>query len=245
MIRGVTFDWWHTIAETPGPDYDARIREIRIARVHEVLEAAGVATSADALYAAYDRHTDLLKQTWKTHADLTAEEQIDAFVDFAGIHLRDDGIVTAIADAFGGAIRAKPPILYPHISEILWRLRREGYRIGLVSNTGRTWGRILRILQDGFGIGTAFHVRVFSDEVRARKPDARIFEIAANTLGLAPREIVHVGDDVDADVAGAKDAGMRAVWFNTGLWPDAATDRADAEIHDHAELPEILARWRG
>ncbi len=30
MIRGVTFDWWHTIAENPRPDYDARLRTARV-----------------------------------------------------------------------------------------------------------------------------------------------------------------------------------------------------------------------
>ena len=33
MIRGVTFDWWHTIAETPWPDYDAHMRRIRVERI--------------------------------------------------------------------------------------------------------------------------------------------------------------------------------------------------------------------
>lgn len=244
MIRGVTFDWWHTVAEPPWPNYDARMREIRIARVHNVLAVSGVETSIEALSDAFDRHTDLLRRTWERHVDLTAEEQVEAFLEFAGVDRRTESFRASLADAFGGAIRVKVPILYPHVSAVLWRLRGAGFRIGLVSNTGRTWGRVLRGIQDDLGIGTAFHVRVFSDEVRVRKPDTRIFEIAADALELAPREIVHVGDDLTADVAGAEASGMRAVWFNGADAPVEGTPRADAVIRDHVELPGLLAGWR-
>lgn len=243
MIRGVTFDWWHTIAETPWPDYDERMRTIRVARVGAALETGGLPVDEASLYVAYDRLTDLLRQNWSRHTDLTAEEQIAAFLESAGLKIRNDGVRDSISEAFGGAIRAKPPILYPNITDVLWRLRRDRFRVGLISNTGRTWGRILRPLQDEMGIGTAFHVRIFSDEVRVRKPERGIFETALSALGLGPHEAVHVGDDVDADVAGAKAVGMRAIWFNTGFWPEARGDDADTEIHDHAELPEILAGW--
>jgi len=243
MIRGVTFDWWHTIAETPWPDYDERMRAIRIARVRAVLETAHLAVDEASLYVAYDRLTDLLRESWSRHMDLTAEEQIAAFLDVAGLDIRNDGVRDSISEAFGGAIRVEPPILYPNIADVLGRLRRDRYRVGLISNTGRTWGRILRPLQDDMGIGGAFHIRIFSDEVRVRKPDRGIFETALSALGLGPHEVLHIGDDVDADVAGAKAVGMRTIWFNTGFWPEARGDSADTEIHDHSELPAILARW--
>jgi FMN phosphatase YigB (HAD superfamily) len=93
---------------------------------------------------------------------------------------------------------------------------------------------------------------VFSDEIGIRKPEARIFETALGHLGLAPSEVVHVGDDLVADVAGAKRLGMRAVWFDVGhdsehaihdpAAPEAA--RPDAAIHDHREFLEVLERWR-
>lgn len=244
MIKGVTFDWWHTIVETPWPDYDERMREIRVRRVGETLAGAGVRTDADTLYRAYDRHTELLRENWARRVDLTAGEQMQAFLGFAGLDGADDRLMAAVQDAFGTAILTKLPIPLPHIAETLARLKAEGYAVGIVSNTGRTWGRYLRTVQEKLGIAAYFDARVFSDEVRVRKPDPRIFQTALEALGLRPGEAVHIGDDVDADVAGAKGLGSRAVWFNTGFWPGAKTDQADAEIHDHAELPAILERWR-
>ena len=244
MIEGVTFDWWHTVAETPWPDWDDRMKVLRIETIEGALEGEGVVVSREDLARAYERHTELLVSSWLKHVDLTAEEQVQAFLGFAGVDGYGDGLLVPVERAFGRALETSLPVLYPHLAQTLAHLRKAGYRIGLVSNTGRTWGRYLRPIQDELGIGKYFDVRVFSDEIRARKPDRRIFDRALERLHLEPEEVVHIGDDVEADVAGAKGTGMRAVWFNTGFWPEARTDRADAEIRDHKELPEVLARWR-
>ena len=245
MIEGVTFDWWNTLAVTT-PEQDGSLRGLRISRLRPVLERLSprAAISEERLFAAYDEQTKLLADTWARKLDVNAEEQITAFLRLAGLDGQGPSISDAVAEAFGGALLEIPPSLSPNVGATLERLKEEGYAIGLVSNTGRTWGRYLRRLQDRLGIGKYFGVRVFSDEVGLRKPDPRIFEAALSGLGLPRDRVVHVGDEVMADIAGAKATGMRAVWFNTGFWRDAKTDRADAEIRDLAELPGILRRWR-
>src|SRR6266699_1273145 len=229
MIRGVTFDWWHTIAETPRPDYDARMRTARVELIASALSAHRPRIETEVLYRSYDRHTRLLEDHWHRNRDLPPEEQIYAFRDFAGLDRSDS--------------RLREPIE---------SLRAAGYRIGLVSNTGRTWGRLLRPIQDEMGIGRLFDVRVFSDEVGVRKPETRIFDVALAAMGLHAEEAVHVGDDVVAEVPGAKRMGMRAVWFNNGVpaehavhvWPASIDARPDAEIRDYRDLPRILGAWR-
>lgn len=252
MIKGITFDWWHTIAETPWPDYDAHMRRIRVERILQAFSDRGLVVEPDLLYRAYDRHTELLIQKWKEHVDLNGEEQIRAFLEFAGLDAADPDLLDALAASFGDAIRTKLPILYPHVSAVLAALKRQGYRVGLISNTGRTWGRFLRPIQDDFGIGKYFDDRIFSDELGIRKPEPAIFEAALGHLGLRPEEVVHVGDDLAADVAGSKQLGMRAVWFDVGHESEHAvhdssargTAIPDATIHDHRELLEVLERWR-
>jgi putative hydrolase of the HAD superfamily len=243
-IRGVTFDWWHTIAETPWPDYDARLRSLRIRGLDDALSEAGLVLDRSVLSDAYDRHTEFLETRWRKMMDVSPDRQVDAFLRFVGIDSRDPSIREAVGSAFGEAIRSRLPILYPNIESTLTRLRAQGYRIGLVSNTGRTWGRYLRPIQDELGVGKDFDVRVFSDEVGWRKPRREIFQRALDGLELPPEAVVHVGDDVTADVAGAKAIRMRSIWFNTGFWSGARTDDADAEIRDHADVEEVLARWR-
>src|SRR5688500_2477881 len=235
-IEGVTFDWWNTVALTT-EDQDRRLRELRIERLRRALPELS-ATTED-LLGAYDRHTAVLQEKWGHNLDLRPEEQIQLYLDFAGIEAATEGLVTKVAEAFGGALLEVPPKLFPHVPETLEALRMEGVGIGLVSNTGRTWGRYLRLVQDRLGIGRFFDARGFSDETGVRKPEPGIFRVALDGLGLAPERVAHVGDDLDADVSGSKALGMKAVWFNTGrmghrpgygLEETASGRGADAEI---------------
>jgi len=245
MIEGVTFDWWNTLAMT-SPDQDRRLRALRMERLRPALARLplGRAPAGDALLAAYDRQTELLEDAWARGVDLDPPEQIATFLRFAGLDRQAPALVHAAMEAFGGALLEIPPTLFPGIAETLEWLKREGYAVGLVSNTGRTWGRYLRTVQDRLGVGKYFDSRVFSDEVGIRKPDPRIFDVALSEMRLPPDRVVHVGDDATADIAGAKARGMRAIWFNTGFWRGARADTADAEVADHTELPAILRRWR-
>lgn len=55
----------------------------------------------------------------------------------------------------------------------------------------------------------------------AAKPDARIFSALRRLAGVSAQEVLHVGDDPLADVVGATQAGMQAVWLNreSRRWP--------------------------
>lgn len=60
-----------------------------------------------------------------------------------------------------------------------------------------------------------FDLMIFSEEIGIRKPDRRIFHLAARRLGVQPSEIVHVGDNLKTDVWGAKTAGLKAIYFSS------------------------------
>jgi putative hydrolase of the HAD superfamily len=87
---------------------------------------------------------------------------------------------------------------------------------------------------------------VVSNAVGYSKPDPRIFEHACTLACVKPAEAVFVGDRLDVDIAGAKAAGMRAVWFNHwGGSLDGATPGPDAVIERFGKLPGILAPLEG
>lgn len=75
---------------------------------------------------------------------------------------------------------------------------------------------------DRIGIADRFTVFVAAREAGYAKPDAPIFHAACARLGLAPHEVLHVGDDPLLDVAGASWAGLRTCWINrrNQQWPD-------------------------
>jgi putative hydrolase of the HAD superfamily len=103
----------------------------------------------------------------------------------------------------------EPWRVYPDVLPALEELRRRGYRLAVLSN----WDARLRPLLIALGLARHFDWLGVSSELGVHKPDPRIFERAARSLGVPPGAIVHVGDSFEEDVAGARAAGWRAVWL--------------------------------
>jgi FMN phosphatase YigB (HAD superfamily) len=117
--------------------------------------------------------------------------------------------VNAVLEAYAGAFVKVTPVP-PLVGPMLERLARQ-YRLAVVSN----WPLALSIERFLENAGWLAHLSavVVSHRVGSIKPRPEIFEVAASELGVpsGPR-IIHVGDDVGADVAGARAAGWRTAW---------------------------------
>jgi putative hydrolase of the HAD superfamily len=99
---------------------------------------------------------------------------------------------------------------YPEAASVLRSLKSRGYRIGIVSNFD---SRLEAILEE-LGLNRWADVTVYSSRAGAAKPNPAIFRHALRLLGVHPHESLHVGDNHDADYAGARAAGMRAAIVN-------------------------------
>jgi epoxide hydrolase-like predicted phosphatase len=88
---------------------------------------------------------------------------------------------------------------------------RPRYRTAILSN-GAEGGR--REEERRYGFASMADVLVYSYEVGIEKPDRRIYEIACERLGVHPSEIVFL-DDLEANVAAARQLGMRTVLFQS------------------------------
>ncbi len=244
MIRGVTVDWWHTLAEPHGGDWEVFAKRMRIEGIQRVLRAHEIECTLARLDIAYDLWTDHLARAWKRWQDWSPERQILDFLLSAGFDgVADRAVMKELLEPIGSPLLTRLPRIHDGAVETLRTLKDMGLRLAIISNTGRTWGHFLRQVQDRLGLSSFFDHRTFSDEERVRKPAPPIFERTLAALRLRPEEVVHVGDDVGADVAGARGAGMKAVWYDTGRWAGATTDKADALIHSWREFPDILGRW--
>lgn len=91
-------------------------------------------------------------------------------------------------------------------------------------------------------IGSHFEVTLTAETVGYAKPQAEAFLALARALDLAPQDILYVGDNPQADVQGALEAGCRAVWVNRqgGEWPEHLGVRADLEVASLTELVDHL-----
>jgi putative hydrolase of the HAD superfamily len=97
--------------------------------------------------------------------------------------------------------------IYDDVLPTLDALATRGVKLAIISN----WDDRLRPLLRKIKLDEWFQSIVVSCEVGVPKPDSVIFLEAATRLRLEPETILHVGDSIEADVYGAKAAGLQAL----------------------------------
>jgi putative hydrolase of the HAD superfamily len=132
------------------------------------------------------------------------------------------------------SLRFRP---YPEVPGVLATLRATGLRTVVVSN----WDVSLHEVLDVTGLAPLVDGALSSAECGAAKPDPAIFARALELAGGVPPEAaVHVGDSVEADVAGARAAGLRPILVARG---GSAPPPGVEALTDLRGLPERLAPY--
>lgn len=204
-------------------------------------------TLAQAIYEAYARRYAYGTPGYRELATLSVTDfrrllTEDALRSFG---IEDPGLAEALIGAYA---RAEEQALaaFPDAEETLRRLRPH-FRLGLITNgpSAMQRAKLAALALDGY-----FEAIVVDTEFGHPKPDARIFRHAADLVGLAPAELLFVGNSLAADIAGARAAGWTSVWLNPeGSAPDdpedATPDHVIGRLQDLLGLPrvaEALAR---
>lgn len=212
----VTFDLWQTLI-LDEPERDEVRSRMRYEGLHKALINLGVHLPLQDLKKGYEESASRLQAIWRRNEDIEMLEQIRIIMELASkppIPIpTEPGAVESLEQAYVDSLFTFPPKLNPEALEVLQTIRGWGLKIGLISNTGRSPGAALRQLLENYGVLKFFDSTVFSNETGFRKPDRRIYEQAARGLGVELQEIVHIGDDPEADIWGAKQVGVRALLY--------------------------------
>jgi putative hydrolase of the HAD superfamily len=138
----------------------------------------------------------------------------------------------ALTDVLLAAIRFEP---FPDTVPALRELRAAGLRLVAASN----WDVSLHEQLERTGLRPLLDGAVSSAEAGAAKPDPAILVRALALAGAEPGDAWHVGDDLDADVGAAREAGLRPVLIDRegALHAPAGVLR----IASLAELPALCA----
>lgn len=124
--------------------------------------------------------------------------------------------------------------LFPNAHETLQYLQGK-YQLHLISN-GFKESQDIKIT--GSGLDKYFTHVVISELVGVNKPDAAIFEHAVTLAGTTKEQSVMIGDSLEADVLGALNYGMDAIYFNPFNAPKP--DEVKMQITDLKELTLLL-----
>jgi len=104
--------------------------------------------------------------------------------------------------------------LHPEAISLLQAMRNMKIHTGIISNFDHA--PHVRKLLKTTGLSKVLNTVVLSSEEHIRKPDPKIFEIAAQKSGFAAHEILFVGDDPKYDQEGAQNAGMKSYLYKNG-----------------------------
>jgi putative hydrolase of the HAD superfamily len=162
-------------------------------------------------------------------------QRTKAFFTDLGV-LLDDATVTVLEDR-RQAQMCSGWRLFPDALPCLDWLRAAGLKLAAVTNASGAHQH--KKLKD-MGLARFFDTVVIAGEVGVAKPDPMIFHAACQELRVPPEEAVHIGDRLDLDAIGARDAGLHGIWLNRDAEPH---DRAPAGVHliaDLHELPRLL-----
>ena len=128
----------------------------------------------------------------------------------------------------------------PGAKEALDRFHRCGLPLAVVSNT--SFGEhVIRYELAKYGLTDHLAFVLVSSDYAVRKPNVLLFETAAARLNVPAADIWFVGDRLDTDVAGAKAAGMTAVWFNANDRSEPSSD-VDLTVTSWTDFASRLAR---
>lgn len=227
QVKAVTFDAAHTLYH-PHPSVGAIYRE--------VMQRHGLDYPADALEQGFRQAfrcvakdatiLDGEKREWSYWRSIVATSISHLSPPPADF----DRLFEDLWNEFAHGHRWRPE---PSALQTLSSLRDRGYRTALLTN----WDQRVRQVVAETGFAPHLDHLFVSSEIGHEKPDREIFAHCQAALQLAPEQILHIGDSLQHDIAGAQAAGWHAIRISA----EAAQPNAPCRsIQKLSELLDIL-----
>jgi HAD superfamily hydrolase (TIGR01549 family) len=237
VVSAITFDFWNTLYSADNGAMD-QVRPRRIAALRALLATAGVRPNDEELNRAYRSGFDAYMAAWTRGDHFGAPHQVRHMLEVFGVVAPDDAVARTAKEIEDASLLA-PLQLLPGASETIPRLAASGHRLGIISDTSLTPGRLLVRFLEADGLLRHFEALTFSDLTGYTKPDRRMFESTLAQLGANAAEAAHVGDTPRTDIAGARALGMLSIRCAAAV-DHQEPPAAHYVVRDHRELPAIL-----
>lgn len=200
------FDLDHTLW-----DFDANAKET-LTEIFALFELSAIITSPfDDFYRKYLFHNEVLWDRY--HKGLISSDELKwkrmwrTLLDFK---IGDEVLSKKMSEKFLEILPTKK-LLFPYTREILDYLRDKEYVLHLITNgfEKTQWSKL-----NNSGLGHYFTHVITSETSNSLKPKKEIFEYAMNKATASLPESIMIGDNLDADIQGAINAGMDSVFVN-------------------------------
>jgi HAD superfamily hydrolase (TIGR01662 family) len=236
-IQAVLFDMFDTLMLIVK---DHEFYDYSLRKTHSFLVENGVAVEFDVFRDAYIKARDALyleadARLEEPHFNLRIANALKSLGYGFGVQSEVvAGATNAFCEGFMEYVR-----IDDHAKSALAKLHGK-YKLGIVSNFAIP--ECVDKLLERHGLDKLFDVVVVSGAVNKRKPSPEIFEKALEKLDVSAEDAVFVGDTVDADIEGAKKAGMKAIYVERRSQKEVASACPDQTIKGLSELVAALER---
>ncbi len=234
MLKAVTLDFWATLVDDRHGALPRRIDalcqqlpDIEPERVHSAYSAA------------WSRFLDAGSRGWGLPPAAVLSDTLGGL----GVSLLPE-VYAQTLQYWQRSCLEEPPPLVPQAAETLKKLRAQGLRIGLISDTGVSPGRVLRQYLVQVGLRSLFDWLTFSNETGVTKHHPQAYLLTLRALGVEPHEALHVGDSPAPDITGAQAVGMMAALSIEVRDKRRGDEEPDFIIERLTDLPDILAHRR-
>jgi putative hydrolase of the HAD superfamily len=234
-IQAVLFDMFDTLMLIVK---DHEFYDYSLKKAHSFLVENGVDVAFAVFHDAYTKARDALYveadvQLEEPHFNLRISKALESLgYSFGAYSEVVAGATNEFCEGFMEYVR-----IDDHAKSALEKLRKR-YKLGIVSNFALP--ECVDKLLERHGLDKLFDVVVVSGAVNKRKPSPEIFEKALKKLGITAENAVFVGDTLDADIEGAKNAGMKAIFIERRPQKEVKRACPDQTIKTLGELLAAL-----
>lgn len=204
--RHLFFDLDHTLW-----DFETNARQT-MQQIYDSMHLAGKGISSfDAFHKQYIIHNDKLWDRYRKGFikvdELRWKRMWHTLLDFK---IGDDKLARQMGNEFLDLLPTRKA-LFPYTLEILTYLAHKGYQLHLITNGfDETQHSKLKYA----GIGSFFGKVITSEGSNSLKPHKEIFEYALKSTGGVAETSIMIGDNIEVDIIGAKNAGIDQVFVN-------------------------------
>jgi putative hydrolase of the HAD superfamily len=235
-IKAIAIDFWDTIFRMES-EFDPK--SLRLEKMKFLLSNFQIKLDENELSALYSEVWNKFDKEWmENYYSMTTEEIIEYFLHKLNISIPSQ-VFENLITAFQEVLLKSPPLLMENAKKEIENLSKK-YKLAIISDTGFTPGRVLKIFLQINGLLSNFDVLVFSDEFGKSKPHPDNFMHVANTLNIKPEEMIHIGDNERTDIGGAISVGMKAILFTKGKELNGTDTKANAIMKNWNEVEGIL-----
>ena len=153
---------------------------------------------------------------------------------FKNLGLDDFELSMKVNEAYLDATTYKKELV-PGAEEMLKTLKSRGYKLYVITNG---FLEVQKRKMRNSGKEQLFDMSIISDEAGALKPNRKFFDYAFEKTGAVPSETLVIGDDPEADIAGAVEYGLKCIYFNRKHKP--CEYKVDAEVADLKDIADLL-----